>query len=238
MERQLPGLHALERASTGNRYDEGHNKGTKEVAFFDTLNVRPFTMHAPRAPPIYDSLNHLRRMDSPSRSRDRRNIEHRHQEALRRNPRTFYRRAGPNEEFLETACKSSDMLVWQLSSKRGEATTSLLNTSLSCRPRSEVYDLGESNPTLAMTFRHANSPHLRFRHRSAQARRLRFEVEDHRFGTLQRPRTTATAAMSRNLEQKRRFRDKMHQEATDMNQKLLKFERCNHRKFDTAICSP
>ena len=121
-------------------------------------------------------------------------MEHRHRAAMEADPRSFFRREGELEQYVKVAHASSDMLVWQSSQGRDEATASLLNTTLPTRPQSEVYD-SHSSLAMANTSRLATSPFIAARHEAAHLRRLRFEVNDPLSGTLQRPNTTSTGLL-------------------------------------------
>ena len=166
--RRIPGAHTI-----NARVSQPHTKsgGLRTTAAFDPVNSKVVVAAAPALPPMTDSLNPYRRLDS--RQRDTATMEHAHRAALARDPRAFYRLKGDSERYLDAAAAHSDMLVWQSAQARDEATTSLLNR-LNTRPYSEAYD--HPSWALANTYRGAQSPLLAARHSSAQMRRLRFEV--------------------------------------------------------------
>ena len=127
-----------------------------------------------------------------------RTMEHRHRAAMAKDGHSFYRRAGELEGLVNVAHASSDLLVWQSSQARDEATTSTLNR-LTTRPHAETYDYSHAW-TISNTARSATSPFIAARHSQAQRRRLQFEVADPLGGTLAKPRSAAamhaTAEMS------------------------------------------
>ena len=177
----MPGVHILEQAASTRPRRQDNSDDDHSCKKFNPLASRYRTVRNVPAPiASTHSLNAYRRLSS--RNRDRDNLEHVHSEVIARHPRAFFRTVGPSEAYVNAAWKASDMNVWASASSRGESTTSLLNTTLPTRPVSEVYDVGTAKPTLDMTFRLATSPHLQLRHRTAQSRRLRFEVDDNEFG--------------------------------------------------------
>mmetsp|Transcript_13212 Transcript_13212/g.17125 ORF Transcript_13212/g.17125 Transcript_13212/m.17125 type:complete len:554 (-) Transcript_13212:146-1807(-) len=139
---------------------------------YDPINSIIVSDLAPALPPVYDSLNPYRRIHSSHK--DAQSNENKHREALLRNSHTFHRKKGGAQSYIESATRQSDMLVWQNSQSRDEATTSLLNR-LSTRPKSEVYNINSKD--LANTARNATSPFLSYRHSTAHARRITQSIE-------------------------------------------------------------
>mmetsp|Transcript_6263 Transcript_6263/g.14386 ORF Transcript_6263/g.14386 Transcript_6263/m.14386 type:complete len:483 (+) Transcript_6263:58-1506(+) len=196
----LPGVHGIENRKAARPVTTGAQ--TRRIAVFDPINSRFVEGEAPALPPVTDSLNPYRRLDS--RHRDSETIEFMHRREVSKDPQSFFKKQGEAQAYIEAAQRQSDMLVWQRSQRRDDANGPL-NMALQVRPQSEVYD-AFSRMELATTWRSATSPFLAHRHESAQLRRLRLEVEDPLLGAIaggpgKSPKSSTQLLARRALEQ-------------------------------------
>lgn len=129
-----------------------------------------------------------------------------------------FRKKGELQSYCEQACSHSDMLVWQSSQNRQDATTSCLN-DLRTRPVTDFYVM--DHLSLANTgARLATSPFQRHRHKASYVKRLREQV--------QRP-STAPSQSNTSGRQTRRIPEDT---ASKIPKELLKFERDHHGKVN------